>query len=50
MMVVTGHITDNFTKLINPDGLLGLIGVGLISNQQLQGGSFLPIVSKLAII
>ncbi|WP_027091170.1 LacI family DNA-binding transcriptional regulator [Cohnella thermotolerans] len=35
MMIVTEHITDNFTKLINPAGVLGLIGVGLISNQLL---------------
>ncbi|MFC5467280.1 LacI family DNA-binding transcriptional regulator [Cohnella suwonensis] len=35
MMIVTEHITDNFTKLINPDAVLGLIGVGLISNQLL---------------
>lgn len=35
MMIVTEHITDNFTKLINPDAVLGLVGVGLISNQLL---------------
>ncbi len=35
MMIVTEQITDNFTRLINPDGLLGLVGVGLISNQLL---------------
>lgn len=35
IMIVTEHITDNFAKLINPDGVLGLIGVGLISNQLL---------------
>ncbi|WP_372630431.1 LacI family DNA-binding transcriptional regulator [Cohnella sp.] len=35
MMIVTEHITDNFAKLINPDGVLGLVGVGLISNQLL---------------
>jgi len=35
MMIVTEHITDNFTKLINPQAVLGLIGVGLISNQLL---------------
>ncbi len=35
MMIVTEHVTDNFTKLINPEAVLGLIGVGLISNQLL---------------
>lgn len=35
IMIVTEHITDNFAKLINPEGVLGLIGVGLISNQLL---------------
>ncbi|WP_256756989.1 LacI family DNA-binding transcriptional regulator [Cohnella sp. WQ 127256] len=35
MMIVTEHITDNFTRLINPEAVLGLVGVGLISNQQL---------------
>ncbi|MFC5404156.1 LacI family DNA-binding transcriptional regulator [Cohnella soli] len=35
MMIVTEHITDNFAKLINADAVLGLIGVGLISNQLL---------------
>jgi LacI family transcriptional regulator len=35
MMIVTEHISDNFTKLINPDAVLGLVGVGLISNQLL---------------
>ncbi|MFC5529208.1 substrate-binding domain-containing protein [Cohnella yongneupensis] len=35
MMIVTEHITDNFTKLINPDAVLGLLGVGHISNQLL---------------
>lgn len=35
MMIVTEHITDNFTKLINPEAVLGLVGVGLISNQLL---------------
>ncbi|RED56282.1 LacI family DNA-binding transcriptional regulator [Cohnella lupini] len=35
MMIVTEHITDNFTKLVNPDAVLGLVGVGLISNQLL---------------
>ncbi|WEK55478.1 MAG: LacI family DNA-binding transcriptional regulator [Candidatus Cohnella colombiensis] len=35
MMIVTEHITENFTQLINPDAVLGLIGVGLISNQLL---------------
>jgi LacI family transcriptional regulator len=33
MMIVTEHVTDNLTKLINPEAVLGLIGVGLISNQ-----------------
>jgi|GEM_PF-1901459 len=37
MMIVTEHIRENFTKLINPDGVLGLITVGLISNQLFQG-------------
>lgn len=35
MMIVTEHVTDNFTRLINPEAVLGLIGVGLISNQLL---------------
>lgn len=35
MMIVTEHITDNFAKLINPEAVLGLVGVGLISNQLL---------------
>ncbi len=35
MMIVTEHISDNFTKLINPDAVLGLLGVGHISNQLL---------------
>ncbi len=35
MMIVTEHVTDNFTKLINPDAVLGLLGVGHISNQLL---------------
>ncbi|MCC3375662.1 LacI family DNA-binding transcriptional regulator [Cohnella sp. REN36] len=35
IMIVTEHITDNFSKLINPEGVLGLVGVGLISNQLL---------------
>jgi len=35
ILIVTEHITDNFAKLINPEGVLGLIGVGLISNQLL---------------
>lgn len=35
MMIVTEHVTDNFTKLINPEAVLGLIGVGHISNQVL---------------
>lgn len=33
MMIVTEHHTDNLTKLINPEAVLGLVGVGLISNQ-----------------
>lgn len=35
MMIVTEHMSDNFTKLINPDAVLGLLGVGHISNQLL---------------
>lgn len=35
MMIVTEHITDNFVKLINPEGVLGIVCVGLISNQLL---------------
>jgi LacI family transcriptional regulator len=35
MMIVTEHSTDNFTRLINPEAVLGLVGVGLISNQLL---------------
>ncbi|MBB6729751.1 LacI family DNA-binding transcriptional regulator [Cohnella zeiphila] len=35
ILIVTEHITDNFAKLINPEGVLGLVGVGLISNQLL---------------
>jgi LacI family transcriptional regulator len=35
MMIVTEQIADNFSQLINPDAVLGLIGVGLISNQLL---------------
>ncbi|MDG0793174.1 LacI family DNA-binding transcriptional regulator [Cohnella ginsengisoli] len=35
MMIVTEHITDNFIKLINPDGVLGIVCVGHISNQLL---------------
>lgn len=33
MMIVTEHVTDNLTNLINPQAVLGLVGVGLISNQ-----------------
>ncbi|WP_313999412.1 LacI family DNA-binding transcriptional regulator [uncultured Paenibacillus sp.] len=35
MMIVTEQIADNFAQLINPEAVLGLVGVGLISNQQL---------------
>lgn len=35
MMIVTEQITDNFSQLINPEAVLGLVGVGLISNQLL---------------
>ncbi|MBW5445140.1 LacI family DNA-binding transcriptional regulator [Cohnella sp. CFH 77786] len=35
MMIVTEQITDNFAQLINPDAVLGLVGVGHISNQLL---------------
>lgn len=35
MMIVTEQIADNFAQLINPDAVLGLIGVGHISNQLL---------------
>jgi len=35
MAIVTEHVSDQIAKLINPEGLFGLIGVGTISNQLL---------------
>ncbi|QMV43945.1 LacI family DNA-binding transcriptional regulator [Cohnella cholangitidis] len=35
MVIVTEHVQENLAKLINPEGVVGLIGVGLISNQLL---------------
>ncbi|WP_276355855.1 substrate-binding domain-containing protein [Cohnella caldifontis] len=35
MMIVTEQATDQLAQLINPEAVLGLIGVGLISGQQL---------------
>lgn len=35
VMMVTEHNTDNFLSIINPQGILGLVGVGLISSRVL---------------
>jgi LacI family transcriptional regulator len=35
MVIVTEQSSDSLSKLINPEGLIGLIGVGMISNQLL---------------
>lgn len=35
MITVTEHAPENFLHILNPDGLLGIIGVGLITNSML---------------
>ncbi|MFC5651914.1 LacI family DNA-binding transcriptional regulator [Paenibacillus solisilvae] len=35
VMMVTEHNTDNFLSIINPQGILGLVGIGLISSRVL---------------
>jgi len=35
LVIVTEQSSDHLSKLINPEGLIGLIGVGMISNQLL---------------
>lgn len=35
MVIISEHRADNFANVLNPDGLLGLIGVGQISTPQL---------------
>jgi len=35
LVIITEQSSENLSKLINPDGLIGLIGVGMISNQLL---------------
>ncbi len=35
MVIITDDIADNFANIINPDGYIGIIGVGLITTSQL---------------